>query len=300
MTPFFYMLADAMRDKPRAAAFAGYVRWLAMPLMLFVVVAAARAETAAQDQPIRFSGFGTLGFVHGDAELSMQRDLLQPDTFDGDWAWQTDSLLGLQMDAALTHELNVSAQVVIKKRAEPTFAQSLEWAFIRYQPQSGFMLRAGRLGTGLYMLSDYRDVGFAYAWMRPPHEFYGALIVQHIDGADAGYVARVGSGKLQATLSGGVTDTALPAGDDASSRLEFKPFTGANLTYEAERWQVRAGAARVRFDADLRALLPLQEALSDAVQFGWTDAAPVAAGLSARGKDMHFTLRDWVTTTTSG
>jgi hypothetical protein len=48
------------------------------------------------------------------------------------------------------------------------YEPELTWAFISYAPVPDMKVRAGRLGWDVYMLSDSRNVGYSYLWVRPP------------------------------------------------------------------------------------------------------------------------------------
>ncbi len=257
-------------------------------LLCLALSAPAGAEEAPLGSPVRLSGFATLGVVHGDGGLSLLRDLSQPDTFHDGWSGRADSLLGVQMDAALSGDLHATAQLVLKERADPGLEQSLEWAFLRYRPTDGLALRAGRLGLDLHLLSDYRNVGYAYLWQRPIPEFYGPLVVYHFDGVDATYARPLGAGVLQAKLYGGVTSPVVPMGEQ-TAEVEFDAFAGGSLSYETDLWRLRFGYGHGRIGPEVDALKPLQQRLRDpAIAAAWPEAAGYADDISAKGKRFDF------------
>lgn len=58
--------------------------------------------------------------------------------------------------------------MVGRDRLDNTFENSVEWAFLKGRLFPKLIVRAGRLGVDVFMLSEYRNIGFAYPWVRPP------------------------------------------------------------------------------------------------------------------------------------
>ncbi|XQF91864.1 hypothetical protein ACOBV9_09245 [Pseudoalteromonas espejiana] len=86
-------------------------------------------------------------------------------------------------------------QVVIQDHAYKSFDNFLELAFVRYRPTRHWAIRAGRLNSDLYLLSEYPYVGYAYLWVRPPHSYYSfANIASNFDGVDVEYSKAINDG----------------------------------------------------------------------------------------------------------
>lgn len=226
------------------------------------------------------------------ADLHAQRDWGQADTFKGDWSWKLDSLLGVQVNARLADSLNAAVQLVLKDRPSVTLEESLEWAFLAWQPSDGLALRAGRLGVDFYMLSDYRNVSFAYLWQRPPIEFYGPLLPYHVDGLDLTYQFPFAGGAVLAKVFAGATrqDVELVTGAGAD-QLELTPLWGGSLSYESERWRLKAGFGHVTFGRDLSyleatGLLPGLE--NPMLRSVWPEAQGYGVDARMKGKRIGF------------
>ena len=255
--------------------------------LLFTSV--AQSDDNQNTDWFRVSGFGSLGAVYGSGDKYFQRDLTQPNTFKGDWSWKADSLLGVQFDATLPKGISASAQLVLKEHAENNFAQSLDWAFLRYRPNQDWMLRAGRLGLDIYLLSDYRNVSFAYLWQRPPTEFYGPLVVTDFDGSDISYSKRIEGGILRLKLFGGSSNPVIAYTLDDALTLDFDPLWGANLAFESDRWRTQLAFGRVRFNSEVSAAEELLAALRNpALTPAWPQAAALADKLSAKDRHLSF------------
>lgn len=237
----------------------------------------------------RLSGFGTMAAVYNQGDKSFQRDLTQPNTFEDDWSWKADSLLGLQFDAPLANKFTATAQFVFKERAENNLAESLDWAFLRYRPNQEWMWRAGRLGLDVYLLSDYRNVSFAYLWTRPPTEFYGPMVLTDIDGADVSYSKHLEGGTLRFKLFGGRSKPVVAYSTDENLTLDFKPAWGANLSFESERWRTQLAFVRVTFNAEAAPAEELLAGLRDpSLAPAWPEAAALADDLQAKDRHLSF------------
>ncbi len=89
------------------------------------------------------------------------------------------------------------------------------------------------------MLSEYRNIGFAYLWTQPVVEFYGLISLSHFEGFDLKYTRQITAGHLEFKAYGGQTgaDIRVSRGD---LNLRARPFMGANASFETEHWRARA------------------------------------------------------------
>ncbi len=166
------------------------IRLLAVSLLCAWGVACAQDTPPAADDSapsaLRLSGFGTLGAVYSDAShgWTFRREFTQPFN-DGGLQARVDTRLGLQANYTFNERLEAVAQLVLKDRLrQHAHNDSLEAAFLSYHIGHDTTVRLGRIGAGIYMLADQRNIGFAYASVRPNADFYGALPVYWADGAD--------------------------------------------------------------------------------------------------------------------
>ena len=261
--------------------------------LLLAVISGQAEEASASNPRLRLSSFGTLGLAHSSqAEVHVARDWGQADTFDGAWSWKLDSLLGVQMNASLTDQIDAAVQFIVKDRHRMTAEQSLEWAFLAWQPHDGLVLRGGRLGIDVYMLSDHRNVGFAYLWQRPPIEFYGPLFPYYVDGVDLTYRRSFGRGTLLSKLFAGATEQSILLQNELGvDRIELDPLWGGSLSYESEQWRLKAGFAHLRFANNPASfhttglLAGLEDPLVNSI---WPQARGHANDLRMQGKRGRF------------
>lgn len=199
----------------------------------------------------RFSGFATLGLVtSSNDQLVFRRDVSQDDgSYDGSLEWQTDSLVGAQWHGRWSHQLDATVQLVAKERFNSGLEEAVEWAFIGYRPVDGVDLRVGRMGADIFTLSDYRQVGYAYPWARPPHDFYGLLSIFHLDGIDLAKQFEFNGNTLRLKAFYGNHDQKFPVGlrSEGHSRLDFDAG-GFSLAAERAHWKLRYTYADIKIN----------------------------------------------------
>jgi len=231
----------------------------------------ALAQSAApaanpEGSGLRFNGFGTIGLTHtaGPEGLGFRRDISQPPN-DGGTRGDIDSRLGLQLNYAASPRLEFVGQVLLKRRVDisPPI-DSLEWAFAAYRPNSEWTIRVGRTNPDSFLLSDYRNVGFAYPWVRPEVGFYGALPLYSLDGADITHSWSLGSARWKLKLFAGqgaaygVQSSAVPP-----VKVDARSISGLNLSREADGLTLRATVSHMRLALTRAESL---QRLSDALQ----------------------------------
>ncbi|HUX90547.1 MAG TPA: hypothetical protein VMV48_07655 [Gallionellaceae bacterium] len=157
-------------------------------MLLYAVV--ARAEDLGT-QKFSFSGFGTAGLVHSSED---QADYTNSPWYkpsgaghSQNWSADVDSRLGLQLDAQFTPQLSAVLQVLSQQRYDNTYIPSVEWANIKYAITPDSSIRLGRIVMSTFLVSDYRNVGYAVPWVRPPLAVYNMMPVSSNDGVDASY-----------------------------------------------------------------------------------------------------------------
>ncbi|WGS86350.1 hypothetical protein [Methylomonas sp. UP202] len=263
-------------------------------LPVLLSVRTVRADFfSTEDGKFRLSSFGTLGVVYDSSDiLYLQTSTDQPNTFDGHWSWRSSTQLGIQASAKFTDEWDAMVQFLIKDRSYNSLNENLFWGLLRWQPSRNFTVRAGRLGLDVYLLSDYRNVGYAYLWERPPTEFYGSLINQNFDGVDLAWRVPLAQGFFQAKAFAGSYSHSFPIFQlDTVSKntLALSPIFGGKFSYEDEDWQLSLGATYTIFDKNFAGISQLLQGLTGpGVKTVWSNAADYAAQLNKVGKGIGF------------
>lgn len=263
-----------------------FVATLSLPICAF-----ASADSDLIPSRFKLSGFGTLGVVSGGSEeLGFQRDWSRGNNpvFDGDWSLKQDSLLGLQLDARLTTNLKGAVQIVARDRVDNSLGNSVEWAFLGYQLSPNTTIRGGRMGVDLFMLSEYRNVGFSYLWARPPVEFYGPIAFDNFDGIDIKHTIPMWDGDLSLKAFGGASNNNTMTGPAGKSSLDLVPIYGVSALWEKDAWLARMSFASGELESSDAALQPLLSYLTLASMTGWPEASSISEDLELSGNSTYY------------
>jgi len=210
---------------------------LAFPL--FVPVA------QAQDNAVKISGFGTAAVTTSDDDRAQFARPNQASGAADDFRTGVDSNLGLQADYAVNDWLSLTAQGLVRKDAEEHYGAELSWAFAKFRMSDALSVRVGRIGLPIFMISDYRNVGYANTMLRPPSELYSQVPFNSVDGADITWRRDFGDTSLTTQFAAGTTKT--PVGN---FHARGKDILALNLVAEHGPFTVRAGHARVKVTVD--------------------------------------------------
>lgn len=259
---------------------------------LALILLALPGMAAAQAGPMwSFKGFGTLGAIGTDTNaFGLRRDATQDTGATRDWTATLDSRLGLQLDVDFNNPFHATVQWIARDRVGDFFEQNLEWAFLRWRLRDDLDLRLGRMATDSFMLSEYRNVGYAYPWMRPPHEFYALVIPYHFDGTDLTWRTGLGEGFLTVKGYGGYNFTQARAADAEARVIDLEMLIfGGNLGYEVGDWRFKLSYAWLNTIRDLPQFDSLYAALRDPIVNNlWPGASDLVDPVSINHKSMHY------------
>lgn len=255
--------------------------FLALLLLCIMPLASAEAEH-------RLSGFATLGIALSDnPDLVFRRDVTKDDgAYEHSGSWKSDSLLGLQWQGNWSPEWGTMVQLVAKDRFDNSLANSVEWAFVRYRPTDGLDLRLGRLGADIFMLSEYRQVGYAIPWVRPPQDLYGLASLYHFDGVDIAKRIELGDATLNIKAFYGNSDEEYPTGfnNGQGIHVDFDLY-GASTSMEWNYWKLRYTYAKVEVKSDHAK--PLRDGLQQ-VALLWPPATQFLSELETLNKSFDY------------
>lgn len=249
------------------------------------------AQVHADDSAFRFSGFGTLGGVMTDSDDVEFVTPGQPSGAKKSMNFGVDSRIGLQGTYRLNQMFSGTIQLLSKQNGKGNYNPNFEWAFIKAQVSPSVSLRAGRIGTPFFMISDYRDVNYSNLWVRPPIETYGLSPVSNVTGGDLIVQHAVGSANLTAQLWGGLSRATLDSTTDVTTRNQI----GLSLLAEFDNGlTLRAGHSVGKLSISSPTLRTLQ-AGTGALAAG-INASPYAAlygaSMNATVDDMTLNGRD--------
>ena len=251
---------------------------LAMPLAL----SSAFAQEA-EGPTVKVSGFGTGALTWTNTD---QAEFGRPNQASGakkDPRTGVDSNLGLQADVTVNSWLSLTGQGVVRKDAEDDFGADLTWAFAKARINDQLSVRVGRTAMPTFMISDYRNVGYANTFLRAPVEMYSQVPYSDLDGIDATYQQSFGDTTITGLLGFGRTEADIAGG----LRGKGKNVVAFNLTAEHGPFTVRFG--RVTADVTLTGSTSMASLLTGLRASGLPQLSAMADQLEAKDKKASFT-----------
>ncbi len=236
------------------------------------------AAPAPAESIFSLSGFGTLGVVGTNTDGAQYVIPSQTHGADKSWSADVDSKVGLQLGARFNSMFSATLQVLSKQNGKGSFDPQMEWAFAKLQATPGLSFRLGRMGAPFFAVSDFRDVGYANTWLRPPIDVYGQVPVSHFDGADVNW---------QTTVAGRSLSLQAIVGQSAShvegTKVKIDDMAGVNASLElVDGLSLRLGHVRGKLTVDTALVNQLSRVLR------LTPFASVGNQIDPNRKDASF------------
>ena len=247
------------------------------PVALALLAFGAQAQGQSESM-FSFSGFGTVGLTGTTKNGAEYVIPGQVHGADKDLSGEVDSKLGLQGTAKFNAQFSATVQVLTKQTGKGDWTPAVEWAFAKWQATPGLAIRAGRMGAPFFAVSDFRDVGYANTWLRPPIDVYGQVPVSHFDGADVNWTTQVLGKSVSVQAFGGESSAYV-----RQVKVEVKKLVGVNFTAElADGLNLRIGHAQGKLTAHSASASQLVSVLRQ------TPFASVGNEFDATDKDASF------------
>ncbi|MFY8273043.1 hypothetical protein AAEU32_02795 [Pseudoalteromonas sp. SSDWG2] len=197
------------------------------------------ACTKTYADPIELSGFATFGATYTDSDqLAFRSDVSVDDGETKQIDFGSLSRIGIQVDKRFNEDWSVTGQWVLKRHVDYSLDQLTQLAFVSYSPTPNWTVKAGRTAFDLFMMSPYRNIGYAYTETHAPVEFYGLIPHQNIDGIEISSSHGFAQGNFRTRLYAGKTKNYL-SNFEYEWELELKDVLGATLSYEFNNWLLR-------------------------------------------------------------
>ena len=142
--------------------------------------------------------------------------------------------------------IRAGEKTIMIKDGEDDFGAELAWAFVKAKVSDSFSVRVGRMGLPVFMISDYRNVGYANTMLRPPGEMYSQVPLNSIDGIDGSYQFSAGDTSITTQLALGRTKATLATGPASTVQVEGKSIVALNVVAEHGPVTVRFGRAETK------------------------------------------------------
>jgi hypothetical protein len=201
------------------------MRLLSRQAIVLCVSAACATAATADEKLFDFSGFGTAGFAWSDTSKAQFNRDLQPLGVDKNGDVGLDSVLGAQATVHLTPDISATSQLMYRRSFEKNFTLDVTLGFLKDQVTPDFALRGGRLQLPVFMISEYRQVGYVNTFIRPPVEVYGQSPLDYVDGVDGQYVHSFGPVDVSAAALYGNATLNYSLGE-----IDLRRAAGANIS----------------------------------------------------------------------
>lgn len=257
-----------------------------MRLVVALLLTLACTQSYAQDE---LSGFATLSLSYSDnPELARKLELITGDTSPTSrWDSKTNSLIGIQWQRSLNEQWQTTLQFILRDQQEQTLNTLTQLAFIEYQPTANWSIRLGRTALDIFMMTKYRNIGYAYTRVQPPVELYAFIPHQHLDGADISYTTTLGKGTLQA--NGFIGRSKAKINDPMLDwNIELNNIYGATLEFNVSHWLFRANYSRTKLGNAPDSLLRLQHAIAQVPTQLWQNANQIADDLIIANQTFRY------------
>lgn len=265
----------------------------------------------------RLNGFATLGYANTDKyrDSVLRRNLYQDTNEIKRNSFKLDSRIGLQVSGELSDRWDMVLQGTLKHQYISHITDYIDVAMLRYQANNEWQISFGRQPFDLFFLSDHRNVGYSYDWVRPPTEFYGIIPYDYFDGAK--FVRRWGDFDNEWTwsFSVGLIEDAYqiisfedddfegtgdeecrgceppgdPNGEDEEDRFDdtvrAEPIYNTELTWRTGNWHLRANYAYLKYEQELDPV-EVQETFGDLVLV-WPGVVDFFEQFTVR-EDLHY------------
>jgi hypothetical protein len=226
------------------------------------------------------SGFASIGAGH------VSEDKVYFGDYENDWSFNTDTVLGLQLQTSLAERWSLTTQVIAKghnyddvSKYEP----ELDWLFLSYEISPEVRTRFGRMRTPFFLYSETMEVGYTYVWVRPPIDVYTPLLspFKSFDGIDFNFNTDIDlfnldqAMELETRLFTGVMD-----GFFLDNDIDVEPAIGLSLRASYQDTTFRYSFVGLRATIDNDTLTPLLSAL-ESIEPLSPSLASTADGFSA-------------------
>ncbi|MEL0647397.1 hypothetical protein V6248_08175 [Pseudoalteromonas agarivorans] len=183
--------------------------------------------------------------------------------YDDSLSLSPSSLIGLQAEYQFNDKWSATAQGLLRSDSTTVSGESgLEWLYLTYTPTDKLQIKAGKLRTPFFTMSDFSDVGFAYPWINPPQQVYDTYLFKTFNGIDAIY--KFGSEDLDVSLEGYYGEESGSIGiGPFKTGFEVDNLIGAIAKINIKNIEFRASRYNGHIKLDLKSISKLQDVLAD-------------------------------------
>lgn len=171
-------------------------------LVLPLALSTAWAEDGTA-QEIKVSGFGTGALTWTNTNAALFSRPFQAGGAGTRPRTGVDSNIGLQADAGINDWLSLTGQGLARKLDTDAYGAAATLAFAKARLSDTLSVRVGRVPLAVFLVSDYRNVGYANTMLRPSQEVYAQVPNDSLDGGDLDWRQDLGSSTLTTQVAYG-------------------------------------------------------------------------------------------------
>jgi hypothetical protein len=213
--------------------------------LLVLIISLLCTPSSSANTDVRFSGFANIHATYSDNDELGFRSQIVNSSRDG-VSLAPDSVLGLQANIKFNSDWDAVGQVIVQDRFDAHFSNLLELAFIRYSLNRNTQIKVGRFSTQSYLFTDFRYVGHAASWTRPPVEMYSQIgSLGNMDGINLNYRYSIGDSLAKVNLAYGQSDI---RNDESAGkfRSQYKKLATINFEIQGDDWRVQSAYMSAR------------------------------------------------------
>lgn len=250
----------------------------------FAVSAATNndCETACEEayeegflDTLEIKGFGTIGYTNAKKyeDRAFRRNVYQDGERLRDNGFLVDSRIGMQVTGEIGAHWDFMFLGVYKEQYGDDFIDYIDAAFLRYNSTNNWQVSLGRQPFDVFFLSDHRNVGYSYDWVRPPTEFYGFIPYDSFDGIkvshnwgdfDNDWTWNISVGFIEEKFENQAFEDDRP---DAEDVTEARPIYNTELRWRRNNWTFRANYAYLKFKQDLDDSEDIEDLLDELIDY---------------------------------
>ncbi|WP_462151974.1 hypothetical protein [Pseudoalteromonas xiamenensis] len=258
--------------------------------MRFIVALFITVYSMPSIASLKLDGFANIGASLTDSKYAgirtqvSQHDALFADEID----WRQISSAGLQAEWRFSNQVQFVSQLVLKDSADHSLDDKIKMAFLRYSPSPELTVNLGRTAIDLYMMTDYRDIGYAYIPVHLPTEFYGIIPHESLNGLDISYKHVSDFGLITSKFFYGRSKAPVISDGDFTWEVRLKNIFGFTIQLEQQDWLVRVNHTQTTAEDGYPGQNELVSALNQVPDAIWPSVMSVKESLLFQNSKLTY------------
>ncbi|MBE0369497.1 hypothetical protein [Pseudoalteromonas aurantia] len=243
----------------------------------------------ADGSTLKFDGFTNISLSSSSSETAKVRQLIsQPHGVSNSNIALYNSSLGVQFEWQASSAWQIVSQLVIKDQKKYDINTLTQLAFVRYMPNADWTIRLGRTGLDLFMMTEYRDIGYSFTQEHLPTEFYAIIPHQNIDGLDLRYKTPTELGLTSIRAFIGHSKASIVSDNNFYWNAELKDIAGLTVEIENNNWLLRANYTQSKSGNENAQQQMLKEAIQHISPQVWPSQPQLLTSLDIVGKRFDY------------